>query len=103
MTGCGFPPAGSAPGPLTAAAVQNAQMRDASVTAASLERGRQLFLAHCNSCHSYPDRTRFTEEQLRSIVPRMASKAQLSASDSKLVLDFVLADRASTTTAQPAQ
>jgi mono/diheme cytochrome c family protein len=75
--------------------VQQAQARDPSVTAESLEHGRQLFLGHCNRCHSYPDRTKFTEEQLRSIVPRMASKAELSQADGKVILKFLLADRAS--------
>jgi hypothetical protein len=90
------PAAGTAPTPLTADAVRQAQARDPSLTAESLERGRQLFLTKCNHCHKYPDRTRYTEDQFRHIIPRMAGRSNLSPADGALVLNFILADRAAT-------
>lgn len=91
--GAGYPPAGAAPEPLTAASIDAAHARSSTDTAESLEQGRQLFVQHCNQCHQYADRAAFTEEQFRTIVPRMATKAHLSAADGELVLHFIIADK----------
>lgn len=86
---CGYPKAGTAPGPISPTMLQNATSRWPSATADSLEHGRQLFLAHCNECHDYPDRTAYNDADWQRIIPRMGKKAHLDPADTELVLQFV--------------
>lgn len=92
LTAC-FPKAGTAPGPLSANALAGAQARWPDTSGEELERGRQLFLQHCDGCHSYPDRTAYSEQKWPSIARRMGSKADLSEVDTERVLRFILANR----------
>jgi len=93
LAGCFFPKSGTAPGPLSSAALEGAQVRWPEASSESLEKGRQLYLASCNGCHSYPDMGHYAEEQWPAIMSRMGDKSDLSEEDSELVLRFVLAAR----------
>lgn len=93
LAGCFFPKAGTAPGPLSASALESAQTRWPELSGESLEKGRQLYLASCNGCHAYPDMGHYTEEQWPAIMTRMGGKSGFSQEDSELVLRFVLAAR----------
>lgn len=93
LAGCFFPKSGTAPGPLSSSALEGAQARWPEASGESLEKGRQLYLASCSGCHSYPDMGHYTEEQWPAIVSRMGNKSDLSQEDSELVLRFVLAAR----------
>jgi hypothetical protein len=88
-----FPKAGTVPGPLSLAAIEGAQARWPGTSAEALEQGRQLFLNHCNSCHSYPDRIAYSEADWPGLARRMGSKADLKEAESDLLLRFILANR----------
>src|SRR5262245_36672151 len=92
LTAC-FPKAGTVPGPLSAAAIERAQATWPGTSAEALEQGRQLFLNHCDSCHSYPDRAAYKEAEWPDIARRMGHKADLKEAESELVLRFILANR----------
>jgi mono/diheme cytochrome c family protein len=88
-----FPKAGTVPGPLSAAALESAQARWPGTSAEELEQGRQLFLNHCDSCHSLPDRAAYSEAEWPGLVRRMGKKADLKEAERELVLRFILANR----------
>lgn len=89
-----FPKAGTVPGPLSSGAIASAQSRWPNTSAEELEQGRQLFLNHCNTCHSYPDRAAYSEAEWPGLARRMGKKADLKEAESELVLRFILANRA---------
>lgn len=93
LSGCFFPKAGPAPGPLNALALEIAQSRWADSTPESLEKGRQYFLGTCDNCHSYPDLPHYSEEKWPTIIQRMGKKAELTPEETELVLRFILAAR----------
>jgi hypothetical protein len=97
ITGC-FPKPGVAPGPLSEVVLASAQERWPDSSPESLEKGRQIFLASCDSCHSYPDMAYYPEEKWPTIMKRMGHKSDLSDADWALALQFVLVAR----TAPPA-
>jgi hypothetical protein len=88
-----FPKAGTVPGPLSTLAVEGAQAKWPGTSAEDLERGRQLFLDHCDSCHSYPDRAAYTEAEWPGIARRMGDKVDLKEAENELLLRFILANR----------
>lgn len=88
-----FPKAGTVPGPLSMAAIESAQAKWPGTSAEELEQGRQLFLNHCNTCHSYPDRTAYSEADWPGLTRKMGKKADLKEAESELLLRFILANR----------
>jgi mono/diheme cytochrome c family protein len=96
-----FPKAGTVPGPLSSLAIESAQAKWPGTSPEELERGRQLFLDNCNSCHSYPDRAAYTEAEWPGIARRMGRKVELKEAEIELLVHFILANR-SDPSAQPA-
>ena len=94
--GC-YPKAGPAPQPLTADSATSAAKRWPGETAEKLAGGHDLFVSHCNACHSYPDLTAIDDDHWPKIVESMGNKAQLNPDEKDAVLHFVLAWRASHT------
>ena len=90
--GC-YPKVAPPPGALSASSVASASERWPGVTTSSLSRGHDLFLAHCNACHGYPDLAPISDERWPGILEKMAKKAGLDAADRDAVLHFVLASR----------
>src|SRR5580704_4570465 len=90
--GC-YPRVAPPPGALSANSVTSASMRWPGVTADSLSRGHDLFLANCNGCHGYPDLAAIPDERWPNIVEKMARKSHLGAEERDAVLHFVLASR----------
>lgn len=90
--GC-YPKVAPPPGALSARSVASASERWPGVTVSSLSRGRDLFLAHCNACHGYPDLAAISDERWPDILEKMAKKAGLGTEDRDAVLHFVLASR----------
>jgi hypothetical protein len=90
--GC-YPKAGGAPEALSPGGVAAASTRWPGVTADSLARGRELFLAHCNACHSYPDLVVISDDRWPGLIDWMGKKAHLSDEERDAVLHFVLASR----------
>lgn len=95
-----FPKAGTVPGPLSAIAIESAQAKWPGTSADELERGRQLFLTYCNTCHSYPDRAAYTEAEWPGIARRMGGKVDLTEAEKEALVRFILANR-SDPSAQP--
>jgi cytochrome c5 len=89
-----YPRSGPAPGALSPATVAASSTRWPGVTAASLETGRDLFVARCNSCHGYPDLSAIGDDRWPRVLDKMAPKAGLTADQKAEVLHFVLAWRA---------
>lgn len=50
-----------------------------------------LYTNNCGSCHALQPREKYTEKQWRNIVPDMARKAKLDASQEAIILQYVLA------------
>ena len=50
-----------------------------------------LYTNNCGSCHALQPREKYTEKQWRNIVPDMAKKAKLDASQEAIILQYVLA------------
>lgn len=50
-----------------------------------------LYTNQCGSCHALQAREKYTEKQWRNIVPDMAKKAKLDASQEAIILQYVLA------------
>src|SRR5579872_3234081 len=92
--GCGFPKSGPAPGPLSPEAVSAATARWPETSEAQLQSGRDLFVAKCNQCHSYPDVTAIEDERWTEILSRMGKKAELDEGQTEAVRRFVRAARA---------
>jgi hypothetical protein len=95
LVGC-FPKAGTVPGPLSSMALESAQTKWPGTSAEDLERGRQLFLDNCNSCHSYPDRAAYSEAEWPGIARRMGDKVDLKEAENELLIRFILANRSDT-------
>jgi len=94
LFGCGYPRAGAAPGPVLPAQVERARAKWPDANEASLEQGRQLFVANCSKCHSLPDRNAVAPEKWPRTVERMGAKAALSREETQLVFRFIEATRA---------
>ena len=93
LAGC-YPKVGPAPGPVTPVALAAAQARDATLTAETVEQGRQVFLEHCDKCHGYAALEAVREAEWPSIVTRMSSRAGIKKpEEQKALLAFVLAAR----------
>ncbi len=90
--GC-YPKVAPPPGALSADSAASASRRWPGVTASSLSRGHDLFLAHCNACHGYPDLAAIADERWPGILEKMAKKAGLGPEERDAVLHFVLASR----------
>ncbi len=71
--------------------VARGRSEDPGCSAASLERGRQLYLDHCDSCHALylPDSRPSLEWPHELAI--MAPKAHLARHDANAILMYVLA------------
>jgi hypothetical protein len=102
FVGCGFPPAGDLPPPVTPAAADAAKARFPDSSASSLNAGHDLFASRCNGCHRYPDITKIDDARWPEILSRMGKKASLDDAQTHSVLSFVLVARSRSDAAQPA-
>ena len=91
--GCAFPPAGAVPPPVTAADADAAKARFPESNETSLNSGREIFAAHCNACHSYPDVSKIEDARWPGILSSMGKKAGLDAGQTQAVLSFVIVAR----------
>jgi hypothetical protein len=81
---------GAVPHP-TEAHLARARARWPDVTAASLERGRELYVARCSGCHPlHPPGTQ-PAARWATVLDQMAPRAKLSADERELVLRYLTA------------
>ncbi len=76
--------------------VANEQAREAAihypgVTASSLQRGRTLFINHCQKCHSLKAPDSRTEKEWSTVIPRMAKKAKIDADTERAITQYLYA------------
>jgi mono/diheme cytochrome c family protein len=90
--GC-YPPTAPPPNSVSAESVTWASAQWPGTTDTQLSRGRELFLAHCNACHGFPDLAKIDDARWPSILDKMAKKADLNPDQRESVLHFVLAAR----------
>ncbi|MCC6522710.1 MAG: hypothetical protein IT373_08630 [Polyangiaceae bacterium] len=93
FAGC-YPKSAPPPGSVGPKGVEAAQAHAPGASVASLERGRQLFLAHCNACHGYPDVDAVPAAEWPGILVEMGDNAHLTPVERDETLAFVLASRA---------
>jgi len=60
-----------------------------SATLADLQAGRSIFISSCGRCHSLYSPDSYTATNWKSIIPNMASKAGLSATQTAQVTKYV--------------
>ncbi len=56
----------------------------------AVAEGSQLYMDHCGKCHKHKTVTDYTQEQWKKIVPNMAAKSKLDATQENKILQFVL-------------
>jgi len=61
------------------------------VSRVRLERGRALYVEHCDRCHSRVPPGRLDAEYWRGIVPHMAEHARLDSAEEEDVLVYLMA------------
>jgi hypothetical protein len=60
-------------------------------TFSDLNRGKQIYVDHCNKCHRYKAPQTRDESRWDAIIPKMAKKAKLNGDEQELVLKYVVA------------
>ena len=83
-TACG-PDLGAIP------AVSDQMAADMGVEKSQLQRGRNLYMAHCNQCHERITPARIDPESWREILPHMSKNAKLSASQLQDLQTYLIA------------
>ena len=71
--------------------LSNAQARWPDTTSASLDDGRELFVARCSGCHPLPSPERFGFQRWHSILDTMGERARLTGAERELVLRYLTA------------
>ncbi len=87
--GAGGPPI------VSPAMVKSAQSRSPEATQASLEAGRETYGTACKKCHALPKINKYSAEKWPGYVESMSKAAKLDETQTKQVMDYVLAARAS--------
>lgn len=52
--------------------------------------GSQLYMDHCGKCHKHKTVTDYNQEQWKKIVPNMAAKSKLDATQENKILQYVM-------------
>lgn len=76
--------------PKTAEVVEVEKIESSEFPSTEVAEGSQLYMDHCGKCHKHKTVTDYTPEQWKKIVPNMAAKSKLDATQESKVLDFVL-------------
>lgn len=56
---------------------------------AEAAQGQALFTANCGKCHKLPEIKAYSQEKWQKIVPPMAKKSKLDASQEALIMTYV--------------
>lgn len=89
-----FPKSAPPPTTITSADISVAQKKWPDATEASLNQGKDVFIANCNQCHDYPAMDAKSEAAWPATMDKMAAKAHLNPQQKQDVLRFVLTEEA---------
>lgn len=67
-----------------------AKAENPDVTLANLTKGKELFKESCGKCHSLKKAFAHTPEDVVKIMPKMAKKAHVNATDAQLIQQYIL-------------
>jgi predicted transglutaminase-like cysteine proteinase len=76
--------------PKTAEVIEVVEVETETFPNAEVAEGSQLYMDHCGKCHKHKTVTDYTQDQWKKIVPNMAAKSRLDATQENKVLQFVL-------------
>lgn len=71
--------------------VTDTMAAEMDVEKAQLQRGRDLYMAHCNQCHERVKPAKIDPEYWRKILPHMSQNAKLNASQLKDLQTYLIA------------
>lgn len=66
------------------------QANASGVSLEELQNGRELYVAHCNSCHTLYYPKQFNEAKWKENLDEMQSKAEISNREKELILQYLL-------------
>ncbi|MFT3839358.1 MAG: hypothetical protein QM723_20410 [Myxococcaceae bacterium] len=90
VTGC-FPRVAAPPGELSQPEIDAAKTKYPDATAESLEKGRHVFVDHCDHCHGFPDLAFKKATDWPATAERMGKKAELDAGEIDLLQRWIAA------------
>jgi hypothetical protein len=90
LSGC-FPRAAKPPEALSDPEVEAAKAKFPDATPESLEKGRHVFIDHCDHCHGFPDLAYKKPEDWPATSARMGKKAELDAGELDLLQKWIAA------------
>lgn len=71
--------------------VTDAMATEMNADKAQLQRGRDLYMAHCNQCHERVKPAKIDPEYWREILPHMSQNAKLNAAQLKDLQTYLIA------------
>jgi hypothetical protein len=71
--------------------VTDQMARDMGVEKPQLQRGRDLYMAHCNQCHARVQPAKIDPEYWREILPHMSKNAKLNSSQLRDLQTYLIA------------
>lgn len=87
ITACGIKKGGST---FTAADLERGQKVFPDLTMAQLTEGKTNYETNCKKCHGLKDPKKFTEEQLRAVVPNMSKQAKIDEAKELSILKYMI-------------
>ena len=71
--------------------VSSQMASDMGVEKAQLQRGRDIYMAHCNQCHERVKPAKIDPEYWREILPHMSQNAHLNAAQLRDLQTYLIA------------
>lgn len=70
---------------------ERAKAENPDITLANLTKGKELFQASCGKCHSLKKAFAHSTDEVVKVMPKMAKKAHVNATDAQLIQQYILA------------
>lgn len=67
-----------------------AKAENPDVTLANLTKGKDLFQENCGKCHSLKKAFAHSTDEVVKIMPKMAKKSRINATDAQLIQQYIL-------------
>lgn len=69
------------------------QAAEAGITLEELQRGRQLYIDNCGSCHMLYLPKQFTAEHWKNEIDSMRTRVSITEREKQLIVDYLLSGR----------